>query len=350
MSISNKIFEINTLRFFIFILFFSCQREEVSKIEPFDNPIISLKKPSNFPEFDTYNLRTNAPTLIGVEIGKKLFYDKQLSRDNTISCNSCHISTYAYGDNNSRAIGIKGRVGLRNTPPIQNMIFLNTYMWDGAVIDLKDQPIIPIITHEEMDSSIGHILEKIRKEDSYIRLFKKAYSDGEITSGRILECLAQYMFTLISADSKYDKVIRNEGVTFTPEEQKGYHIFQQKCSSCRKEPLFTDQSVRNIGFPKNPNKIEEKGVARVSGEKTDLYKFRVPTLRNIEVTAPYGDHGQFASLEEVLSFLSQGVEDDSNLDPYLKENGNRIPLSEEEQKYLISFLKTLTDNTFIQNN
>ena len=91
-------------------------------------------------------------------------------------------------------------------------------------------------------------------------------------------------------------------------------------------------------------------MARVSGEKTDLYKFRVPTLRNIEVTAPYGDHGQFASLEEVLSFLSQGVEDDSNLDPYLKEKGNRIPLSKEEKKYVISFLKTLTDYTFIKNN
>ena len=343
--------KINTLKFFIFVLFFSsCKKEETAKIELFNNPVLSLDKPSNFPEFDSYNLRTNAPTLVGVEIGKKLFFDKQLSRDNTIFCNSCHISSYAYGDHNSQAIGIQARVGLRNTPPIQNMIFLNTYMWDGAVIDLKDQPIIPIITHEEMDSSISEVLRKIQKEDTYIKLFKRAYPDGEITSERILECLAQFMFTLISANSKYDKIMRNEGVSFSAEEQKGYLIFQQKCASCHKEPLFTDQSFRNIGFPKNPNKIEEKGVARVSGEKADLYRFRVPSLRNIEVTAPYGDHGQFTSLEEVLSYLDQGVENDANLDPYLKENGNRIPLSKEEKKYVISFLKTLTDYTFIKNN
>ena len=141
--------------------------------------------------------------------------------------------------------------------------------------------------------------------------------------------------------------MRNEGMSFSTEEQKGYAIFQQKCALCHKEPLFTDQSLRNIGFPKNPNRIEEKGEARVSGKIEDLYKFRVPTLRNIAVTAPYGDHGQFSSLEEVLLFFDHGVENDENIDSFLKENNYRIPLSQEEQRALISFLNTLTDNEFL---
>lgn len=334
------------LRCLFLLLCFSCQPKEDESIS-IDNPKIKLKKPSNFPDFDAYNLRTNAPTKIGVLIGEKLFYDPQLSRDNTLSCASCHIREFAFADKNPQAIGTEGRIGLRNTPPIQNMIFLNTYMWDGAVIDLKDQPIIPIITHEEMDSSIEEVLKKIEKNDTYKELFKKAYPNGKITSERILESLAQYMFTLISANSKYDKVMRNEGMSFSTEEQKGYAIFQQKCALCHKEPLFTDQSLRNIGFPKNPNRIEEKGEARVSGKIEDLYKFRVPTLRNIAVTAPYGDHGQFSSLEEVLLFFDHGVENDENIDSFLKENNYRIPLSQEEQRALISFLNTLTDNKFL---
>ena len=125
----------------------------------------------------------------------------------------------------------------------------------------------------------------------------------------------------------------------------GYQAFQQKCASCHSTELFTDQSFRNIGFPLNTDS-NEAGRARVTGNMEDYMSFRVPSLRNVEYTAPYGSFGQFAALKDVLDYFDSGVLDAANLDPLFKNNGNRIPLTEQEKAHLISFLKTLTDHTF----
>ncbi|MDO4880142.1 MAG: cytochrome-c peroxidase [Capnocytophaga sp.] len=332
---------------FIHFIFYSCKKENdyTSEIFTFNNPKIELKKPSYFPDFTEKTLE-NLPSKYGVELGKKLFYETRLSGNNTISCATCHIQQYAYADTNPQAIGIYNRKGLRNTPPIQNMAFLKYYMWDGAVTNLKEQPLIPIVTDEEMDSSVLRALNKIKDDPEYKILFQKNYEDGKINSYRMLECIAQYMLTLISDNSKYDKVIRKE-TTFSPLEQKGWDIFNQKCASCHSGALFTDQTFRNVGFPINPNIVEEAGRGRFTGKKEDFMKFRVPSLRNIEHTAPYGSFGQFATLRDVLDYFSNSVIDANNLDPILKNNGNKIPLSEEEKDALIAFMKTLTDKKFI---
>ncbi|MDO4230221.1 MAG: cytochrome-c peroxidase [Capnocytophaga sp.] len=322
----------------------SCNPKE-TEILPIENPKLSIPKPSNFPDFNP-KINLAFPTQYGVELGFKLFNDPQLSGDNSISCASCHIQQKAFADGNSRAIGVKNRVGLRNTPPIQNMAFLKTYMWDGAVIDLKDQPHIPIETHEEMDSSMLEIIQKLKDNTDYQLAFQKAFGDKTINTERILSSLAQYMYTLISANSKYDKVTRNEGVSFTDSEQKGYNTFQNKCASCHKGTLQTDESFRNIGFPHHPDTVEEHGRARVTGFSSDFMKFRVPSLRNVAYTAPYGSFGQFATLKDVLDYFDQGVLNVDNLDPILKNNGNRIPLTEEEKENLIAFMKTLSDEDF----
>lgn len=333
---------------FTSIIFFSCKKDDnyIPENISFNNPKIELKKPSYFPDFTEKNLE-NLPTKYGVELGRKLFHEKRLSGDNTISCVTCHIQKNAYADNNPQAIGIHGRRGLRNTPPIQNMIFLKYYMWDGAVTNLKEQPRIPIVTDEEMDSSVLRAINKIKNDPEYQILFQKAYKDGSINSYRMLESLAQYMLTLISANSKYDKIIRNEA-TFSPLEQEGFDIFNKKCISCHNGALFTDQTFRNIGFPRNPDHIEEAGRGRFTGKKEDFFKFRVPSLRNIEYTAPYGSFGQFATLKDVLDFLSNEVINSENLDPILKNNGNKIPLTEKEKEALIAFMKTLSDKDFIE--
>jgi len=205
-------------------------------------------------------------------------------------------------------------------------------MWDGAVIDLKDQPIIPIITHEEMDSSLLEVIEKLKDDPAYKQALLKAYGDTKFSSERILGSMAQFMYTLISANSKYDRVTRDHTETFTPVEEKGYTLFKQKCASCHKGALFTDESFRNVGFPKHPDVVEEAGRGRVTGNNDDLHRFRVPSLRNIEYTAPYGSFGQFASLKDVLDFFSNGVTDYPNLDPILKNNDKKIPLTEEEKE------------------
>lgn len=325
------------------LLLLSCSKDNYEPIA-YDNPEISLGIPSGFPELNS-SFYTNKPTKYGVVLGEKLFFDKRLSGNNTVSCGSCHNRSSAFADNNIQAIGINGRVGLRNTPPIQNLAFMRFYNWDGSKLSLENQPIVPIITHEEMASSILEVIGKIGGDNDYIDLFRKAFGDESITPERIYKSISQYEYTLISANSKYDKIKRNEGETFTQSEAQGYQVFQQKCISCHSTELFTDQSFRNIGFPVNTNS-NEAGRARVTGDMNDYMSFRVPSLRNVEYTAPYGSFGQFATLKDVLDYFDNGVLEADNLDPILKNNGNRIPLTEQEKEDIISFLKTLSDKEF----
>ncbi|MEP3837128.1 MAG: cytochrome-c peroxidase [Algibacter sp.] len=329
---------------YVLLLFASCSNDDYQPIS-YENPEIVLNIPEGFPDLNITAI-TNAPTKYGVELGKKLFNDKRLSADNTIACASCHIQANAFTDNLTRAIGIEGRIGLRNTPPIQNMAFMQFYNWDGNTLVLENQPLVPIITHEEMDSSILEVIGKIKNDQEYIELFNKAFGDETVTNDRIFNSIAQFEYTLISANSKYDKVIREEGTTFTLSETQGYQIFKDKCISCHSTELFTDQSFRNIGFPINPDS-EEAGRSRVTREADDYLRFRVPSLRNIEYTAPYGSFGQFETLKEVLDYLDNGVIEAENLDPILKDNGNKISLTEAEKTHLISFMKTLSDTDFI---
>lgn len=328
----------------LLLLITSCSNEEAEFVS-YDNPEVSLDIPDGFPQLNNA-VNTNKPTKFGIELGEKLFNEKRLSLDNTISCSSCHIQENAFADNNPKGIGIEGRIGLRNAPPVQNMAFMKVYNWDGNKRVLESQVLVPIITHVEMDSSILEVMGKIKNDESYLELFRKAFGDETITSDRIFNSIAQYEYTLISANSKYDKVKRKEGETFTESEAKGYQTFQEKCVSCHSTELFTDQSFRNIGFPLNTD-IEEAGRARVTGREEDYMRFRVPSLRNIEHTAPYGSFGQFTTLKEVLDYLDNGVLDADNLDPIFKDNGNKITLTENEKSNLISFMKTLSDSQFI---
>ncbi|MBK0370449.1 cytochrome-c peroxidase [Flavobacterium agrisoli] len=324
--------------------FVSCSSEESDRVT-IDNPEISMEIPAGFPEVNV-SFTTNKPTQYGVELGAKLFSDKRFSANNTVSCASCHIPTSAFADHNPQAIGIENRVGLRNTPSLQNLAFLQFYNWDGNKLQLENQPLVPIITHEEMDSSILEVIGKIQGDATYKDLFDKAFGDENITPERIYKSIAQFEYTLISANSKYDKVKRNEAA-FAETEAKGYAVFQQKCVSCHSTELFTDQSFRNIGFPINTD-TNEAGRARVTGNMEDYMRFRVPSLRNVALTAPYGSFGQFASLEAVLDYFDKGVLDAENLDAIFKKNGNKISLSTTEKVQLIAFLNTLTDEQFLK--
>ncbi|POR28407.1 cytochrome-c peroxidase [Flavobacterium columnare] len=331
---------------------FSCTKDKEIYVEPIsiseiNNPELILEIPQKFPPFNSFFLR-NKPTKYGVQLGEKLFNDKRLSKDNSISCASCHIKENAFTDKNPKAIGILGRIGLRNTPPIQNLAFMNFYMWDGNELELEHQPIVPIITKEEMGSSVLEIIAKIEEDKEYQSLFKKTFGEDKITQEKIFRSIAQYEYTLVSSNSKYDKVMKKEEA-FTINEKKGYETFQKKCINCHSTELFTDQTFRNIGFPINPNK-DEVGRARVTGEDQDVQAFRVPSLRNIEYTAPYGSFGQFASLKDLLDYFDKGVLNADNLDAILKNNGNKISLTEEEKINLIHFMKTLSDQIFIKKS
>ena len=334
--------------FAISFIILQCNRDEV--IEPI-NSTIDVKFPSNFPERNPA-FKDFKVTKFGVELGEKLFEDKRLSKDNTIACATCHKKENAYADQ-GKAIspGVDGLLGFRNAPPLQNLYWLKDYMWEGAVTNLELQPIIPITTDQEMCTTISSVISKIKDEKEYQDLFYKVYGDSNINANRILNAITQYELTLVSSDSKYDKVKRNEGETFTAEENQGYQTFQQKCANCHSTEIFTDNTFRNVGFPKSTlvdgNGNPEEGRMRVTGIAADYMKFRNPSLRNVEYTAPYGSFGQFATLKDVLDYFDNGVLSADNLDPILKNNGNKIPLTEEEKTNLIAFMKTLSDKKFV---
>lgn len=327
--------------------FISCTNDDIDRGIPI-NEKYELKYPSYFPSltFDTirYPLSKN-----GIELGRKLFYDGRLSRNNTISCGFCHIQENAFthhGHNVSH--GIDDRLGIRNAPPIQNLAFLNRFMWDGVIHDLAQQSISPISNEDEMDSSIEEIVSKLKNDTNYRTLFKSVFGDENINGERILNALGQFMAAMISSNSRYDAFLKKEG-NLTDEEKYGMNLFQQKCSSCHNGALFTDETFRNTGQYYDAQ-YKDGGRFRVTLDSVDFMKFRVPSLRNIELTKPYMHDGRFYSLEAVLNFYDQNVENQKNLDPILKQNGRiGIPMTENEKKAIITFLKTLTDQKFITN-
>ena len=324
--------------------FFSCKQEDV-----YTNVELAFEQASNFPE-PHYNLSSNPITEKGFELGKKLFYEGKLSSDGVVSCAFCHQQKFAFTHHGHQlSHGVEDRVGTRNTPPIQNMAFQKQFSWDGAAFHLDIFPIIPITNPVEMDETVTNILEKLQQDAAYRKLFSQAFEDGEINADNTFKAMSQFMLMMVSANSKYDKYVRVEkGGEFSEQEKKGLELFKSKCASCHTSDLFTDDAFRNNGLPINPE-INDLGRMTVTLLEEDKYKFKVPSLRNIELTAPYMHDGRFRSLKSVLNFYATGVQETQNLDPILKnENGTiGIALNEQEKENIIAFLKTLTDEEFI---
>ena len=306
-----------------------------------------FKVPANFPK-PLYNFEANPITNDGFELGKALFYDPILSRDGSISCGECHSQPSGFTHHgHDLSHGIDNRKGTRNSMPVQNLAWESEFFWDGGVIDLDRVPIAPIENPVEMDEKGGNVLEKLRKSPRYPAMFQRAYGSEEITSAKFLKALSQFMLTLVSADSRYDKFVRNEGETFTPDESAGLTIFKQKCASCHAGELFTDRSYRNNGLFIQG---DDEGRSRITANEADRNKFRVPSLRNVAVTGPYMHDGRFYALDAVLDHYAEGVQDTPNLDPLLKKNDQRgIALTKDERRQVVAFLKTLTDDTFLRN-
>jgi len=303
-------------------------------------------KPANFPE-PAYHFSTNTPTREGFELGRRLFYEPRLSRNNTISCGSCHIQSAGFTHHgHDISHGIDDRLGKRNSPPIMNLAWNTTFMWDGGIFDLDLQPIAPITAHEEMDENMNNVLAKLQAHPDYPGLFEKAFGSREITSANFLKALSQFMLLCVSSNSKYDSVMRQEGAVFTEEEAAGYTLFKQKCAACHTEPLFTDHSFRDNGIGIGFNK--DSGRYAVTLNEADLYTFKVPSLRNLKFTAPYMHDGRFYTLEAVLDQYSGQVKHTPNLDPLLQQNGiPGIPLTAAEKSALLAFLNTLNDKQFV---
>lgn len=230
------------------------------------------------------------------------------------------------------------------------MAYQTQFFWDGAANHIELLSMSPISNELEMNGNIINIINMMKNDSEYKMLYKQAFQNGEVNSENMLKALAQFMTVLTSSNSKFDKYRRNEtGGSLTQDELDGYAIFNQKCASCHSTDIFTDNTFRNNGLPINPQ-INDTGRHRVTGFDAHKYKFKVPSLRNIEKTAPYMHDGRFYTLDAVLNHYSSGVVNTQNLDPSLNNNGTLgIPLTTNEKTKLIAFLKTLTDNEFLTN-
>lgn len=317
-------------------------------------PTITFQKPAHFPE-PVYDFSRNPVTTDGFKLGRKLFFDGILSRDGTISCGSCHIPSSAFTQHgHDLSHGIDDKLTFRNSLPIMNLAWKRDFFWDGGVFDLDLFAIAPIQAHNEMDETISNVLQKLRNHPEYPRLFQKAFGTSEITLSNFLKALSQFQLMAISANSKYDQY--KQGKTeLDAQELAGLQIFQEKCSSCHQGELFTDMSYRNNGLPTRRFRLNgvdtiDIGRKQITLNPADAFRFRVPSLRNVEITRPYMHDGRLRTLRQVLDHYSNGVQDSPTLDPLLKQNNSLgIALTEDEKDKLIAFLRTLTDEEFIRN-
>jgi cytochrome c peroxidase len=336
------------IKYFLWLLLpllLSCTEQED---EEYVNIPLEFNVPSNFPDL-AYNIAQNPPTAKGFELGKKLFYDGRLASDGIVSCGFCHEQATAFTHHgHTVSHGVNDAQGTRNTPSIQNLAYQTTFMYDGAANHLDLQPVIPLTSIIEMNGDLNAILKMMKADKDYQKLFGQAFDDGAITTENMLKALSQFMVMVTSSNSKFDKFRRNEsGGTLTTDELAGYDLFKSKCASCHATDLQTDNSFRNNGLAVNPM-VNDVGRYRVTELASDYYKFKVPSLRNVEVSAPYMHDGRFGSLEGVLNHYASGIEDSQTLDPILKQNGKfGIALSASEKTQIIAFLKILTDHQYL---
>ncbi len=329
----------------VFITVVACSKTITGKV------FTGFAAPQHFPE-TKYNFALNPVTQAGFELGRQLFYDPLLSRNNTISCGSCHMQSSAFTQHgHDVSHGIDDRLGRRNSPAVMNLAWAPHFMWDGGIFNLDLQPVAPITAHEEMDESVANVITKLQSHTKYPAQFEKAFGSATITTANFMKALSQFMLMCVSSNSKYDSVMLPTGnAQFTAGELAGYQLVQQKCAPCHKEPLFTDFSFRNNGIGIGAN--NDMGRFEVTLNDADKYKFKVPSLRNLAYTAPYMHDGRFYTLEAVINHYNSTIQHSPNLDALLLQNNGQpgIPLTNDEKTKILAFLNTLNDKVFITNS
>ncbi len=317
------------------------------------------------PQYPSYfGNRINIPddnplTEEGIQLGRMLFYETALSAYNRISCATCHQQPYAFTDGKVFSQGVDGRQTDRNAMSLANLLWVRNFFWDGRAPSLEKQAETPLTNPHEMGQSLQISVQKLQRIKTYPALFKKAFGTGGITGERILKALAQFERTLISANSKYDQSLRGE-YQLTSAEQNGMNLFftnpspgrnirGASCGHCHGGPKTFIELYHNNGLDSIP---ADAGRKKLTGQEIDNGRFRVVTLRNIALTAPYMHDGRFTTLEEVIDHYSEHIIQSPTLSPFLQNNSNEpngtsLALTQQEKKDIIAFLHLLTDSAFI---
>jgi cytochrome c peroxidase len=282
----------------------------------------------------------NTLTAARVSLGERLFYDPQLSRTHEVACASCHLPEYAFADPRRFSVGVEGRHGTRNAPSIVNLAYNTSFFWDGGAPTLEQQAIAPIINPLEMNMTLGEVVARLETDATYVDAFEDAY-DTAPSPGAVTKALASFMRTIVSGNSRYDRFQRGDRGALTESEQRGMAIAngeRGECFHCHVGFNFTNNSFRNNNLYAS---YEDIGRARITELESDIGKFKVPTLRNVALTAPYMHDGSLATLEAVVEHYSSGGFESATSDPTIRP----LDLTAAEKQDLVAFLKALTDES-----
>lgn len=354
--------------FFVLLFIISCKDDRKTNPGPQTstdltdipyNPVgYDLVVYDSFPEIQIP--ADNPLTVKGVELGRMLFYDTRLSSDNSMSCASCHLPMSSFTDNLAVSTGVTLEEGKRSSMSILDIAFNNNgFFWDGRSATLEEQALLPVEDPIELHENWDNVIKKLKEDEDYPALFREAFgidNTDEITKELAAKAIAQFERTVISpGNTKFDKVMRGED-EFSDEELDGFLMWidypfdmipDAECGHCHSFHLFTTNEYHNNGLDEAPNmtEFEDLGLGAVTGKITDNGKFRVPTLRNIELTAPYMHDGRFETLEEVVEHYDSG----GKFSPNKNELMRNLELTEYQKSALVAFMKTLTDVDVIQD-
>ncbi|HEY9117871.1 MAG TPA: cytochrome c peroxidase [Roseivirga sp.] len=303
----------------------------------------------------------NQITDAGATLGRVLFYDTKLSANNSVSCASCHSQSAGFADNRVLSLGFEGGETGRNSMGLANARYYNNgrFFWDERASTLEEQVLMPIQDAVEMGLTLDELVSKIQAAAYYQPLFTEAFGDASVTSSRISLALSQFVRSMVSFESRYDEglasVNGNNNVdfpNFSEIENLGKNLFfsgRTQCANCHETVTFSGDQARNNGLDAVNSDL---GLGAVTGNARDNGKFKVNSLRNIALTAPYMHDGRFETLEEVIGFYDRGIQNNQNLDNRLRTNNGairRMNLNPQERQALVAFLRTLTDDNFISD-
>jgi cytochrome c peroxidase len=321
-------------------LFFSCRKEQT----PFIQPVYALHVPEGFP-YPPEIPADNALTTDRIALGKRLFYDPVLSKDSTRSCASCHHPQFAFSDTTAVSIGVENRLGTRNSPSLANVAYQKKLLREGGVPTLEMQILVPIQEHNEFDFNILLVAERLNRMPEYVAMAEAAY-DRAPDPFVITRAIAAFQRTLLSGNSPYDQWFFQGIITAVPEPAKrGYALFQSErlaCGKCHEGFLFTNQTFENNGLYEV---YPDSGRIRFTGLEPDRALFKVPSLRNVALTAPYMHDGSVPTLAAVIDHYQTGGKPHPNKSELLRP----FMLTMQERADLLAFLSSLTDQGFISN-
>ncbi len=309
---------------------------KIVPVLPSDN--LAEVVPEGWPQ-PNYTFSANPISEAGFVLGRALFYETLLSKDNTISCGTCHQLNSAFANTDHKlSHGINDLIGMRNAPALFNLTWHTSFMHDGGINHIENQPPAPITNTVEMGEELENVVNKLQSSEKYRKLFNDAYGDELVTTQRMFKAITQFQGLIYSYNSKYDDYKAGKA-QLNDAEKRGYTLFLDKCNACHKEPLFSDFVIRSNGLPVDPS-LNDIGRGFIENAPQNYYKFKTPSLRNIAKTGPYMHDGRYSTLQQCLNHYTGGMTNFTNLDPLLQ---NGIPMTDAEKSDIIEFLMCLTD-------